>query len=204
MPHRIAREGRYQLFRSLEEDRVLVLEGEPFALVHGPKGEVLATSGGGRPRGEILRQGTFKLVEFERDARFRDTPHLFLEHRGMYDEVIVPRGLPAGAGDRRRFVETGHRLAMDDVDAYLGSSRLAGGAGWNPAPGPSIAGVTGYLEGVEFPADQDDLIDHARETGAPPEILEQLEKLEPRGFDSMDDVAGNLGRLEGSEGPGSA
>ncbi len=50
-----------------------------------------------------------------------------------------------------------------------------------------------YLKGMDFPAELDDLIEHARENDAPDEIIEMLEEMPDREYGSAADVARGFG-----------
>ncbi|MGE0653439.1 MAG: DUF2795 domain-containing protein [Alphaproteobacteria bacterium] len=59
--------------------------------------------------------------------------------------------------------------------------------------GRSPANVTHHLAGMDFPASKDDLIRRARETQAPPEVLEELQAFPDDEFGSMADVMAAYG-----------
>lgn len=124
----ITKEGTYELFQTPNDNRILVLNEEYFAIVEGDQGEILVGSDSNHEHEETLKKGSFKLVEFEDDERFQDTPHLFMKHDNHYDEAILPRGLPSEKGDREKYVYTGHHLDIDDLDEYLSSSRSGQGS----------------------------------------------------------------------------
>lgn len=48
--------------------------------------------------------------------------------------------------------------------------------------------VNTYLEGLDYPADRNDLYEWARYSGAPQDILQALRAIEDRTYDSIDDV----------------
>ncbi len=51
-------------------------------------------------------------------------------------------------------------------------------------PTPPELGV--YLNGVEFPVGRDELISHVQDAGAPQDVRQTLEALEPGDFESKD------------------
>ncbi len=53
--------------------------------------------------------------------------------------------------------------------------------------------VQRHLRGVSYPADRDDLIEHAEGSDAPEAVLEALGDLEPETFDGPDEVVEALG-----------
>ena len=50
--------------------------------------------------------------------------------------------------------------------------------------------LASYLEDAPWPATKEELIDYAMRTGAPPEVLENLQELDPSDepFESMEDL----------------
>ena len=54
--------------------------------------------------------------------------------------------------------------------------------------GHSFANVTHQLKGIDFPADKNDLIKHAKQNKAPQEVLDELQNFEDREYGSMADV----------------
>lgn len=52
-----------------------------------------------------------------------------------------------------------------------------------------------YLEGVDFPADLDELIDCAMENGAPEEVIDALEQMPDREYSSFADVEKGFGEV---------
>lgn len=53
--------------------------------------------------------------------------------------------------------------------------------------------VQRHLQGVDYPAERDELVAHAEENGAPAEVLEALEGLEDTTFDDPTEVMRELG-----------
>lgn len=194
MTTNITRSGHYELFRTTNDNRILVLDNDYFAITEGQKGEMLVGSDSDHEKAETLQKGSYKLVEFEDDSKFQDVPHLFLEKEGKYDEVVVPRGVPSGKGDQQRFIYTDHHLGIDEVDSYLESPQEGEGSQRRGPPGGgTVANVTHHLAGIDYPANKEDLLRHARSRNAPGEVMEQLEKLESGTFRSMGEVSEHLG-----------
>jgi hypothetical protein len=54
--------------------------------------------------------------------------------------------------------------------------------------GHSPADLPRYLDGIRFPASRMDLIQHARQHHADPEMIEKLEEIPDDQYDSMDEV----------------
>jgi len=46
-----------------------------------------------------------------------------------------------------------------------------------------------YLSGVEYPAGRDTLVEHAKEQGAPTEVVQHLESLPGRSYDGPNAVS---------------
>ncbi|MHB0914004.1 MAG: DUF2795 domain-containing protein [Armatimonadota bacterium] len=63
----------------------------------------------------------------------------------------------------------------------------------------STATISQYLEGLDFPATKQEMIDYAEDRNAPPDVLDTLSNLpEPSGgkFYSMADVWDAVGEIE--------
>jgi hypothetical protein len=71
-----------------------------------------------------------------------------------------------------------------------GSGR--GGSQTKPAP---IA-VEKYLKGVDFPCNKEELMEHARERGAPEEVQAALARLPDREYESPADISKEMGQIE--------
>lgn len=52
-----------------------------------------------------------------------------------------------------------------------------------------------YIQDLEFPATRDEIVSHAREKGAPNQVIERLQKLPDQEYDSMGDVMSSAGDL---------
>lgn len=64
--------------------------------------------------------------------------------------------------------------------------------------GVSPANVQRYLAGVSYPASRDDLIEHARQNGAPQEIMKLVEGMPDQEFGGPQDVQKAYGEAEQS------
>ena len=62
--------------------------------------------------------------------------------------------------------------------------------------GRSPANITHFLDGLDFPATKDELIDHAEDNNAPQEVLDVLEQLPDQEYSSMADVMSGVGQVE--------
>ncbi len=62
--------------------------------------------------------------------------------------------------------------------------------------GHSPIKITCYLGGIDFPANKQNLIDHARANKADEQVLDILNRMPDKEFWSMADVTKSMGRLE--------
>lgn len=62
--------------------------------------------------------------------------------------------------------------------------------------GHSPANVSNYLSGIDFPANKDDLVEHARKNGTEDEVMEVIESLPEGQYESMADVMKGVGEAE--------
>lgn len=60
---------------------------------------------------------------------------------------------------------------------------------------PNPIEVEKHLKGIKFPANRDDLIEHARQNHAPEEVLSTLERMPDREFSNAADVAKGGGQI---------
>ncbi len=103
----VQRRGRYTLFATPRQNRILVLGRDQwFAWVGGQQGDILVRSNEEHERDRTIQEGEYYLVDFEGDPDFTDVPHLFLERNGEFVEVILPNGLPTDNDMQKRVVGT--------------------------------------------------------------------------------------------------
>ncbi|HBA87199.1 MAG TPA: hypothetical protein DCZ75_04190 [Geobacter sp.] len=62
--------------------------------------------------------------------------------------------------------------------------------------GHSPANVTKHLKGIDFPAEKKDLIKQAQSLKAEKVVLDEIQRMEDREYDSMADVMKAFGKLE--------
>lgn len=202
MAVKIVREGNYELFVTENDNRILSLDGDTFAIAQGQKGEILTGTGGDHQKKKTENRGNYKLVEFDDDARFTDLPHLFLADGSDYIEHVIPRGLPSEKGEARRIVFTDNRIGVQDLNGYLKSPRSGEGAERRSRPkGKSISNLTHHLRGIDFPASRSDILQHARDRDAPQEVIDHLEKLDSQSFENMAEVSSAIGEKVQAERP---
>lgn len=60
---------------------------------------------------------------------------------------------------------------------------------------PNPIEVERHLKGIKFPANREDLIEHARQNDAPEEVLSTLEQMPDREFHNAADVAKGVGQI---------
>jgi hypothetical protein len=60
----------------------------------------------------------------------------------------------------------------------------------------SPAEVLRYLDGVAFPAPRGTLLNHARRVDAPPSVMELLERIPDRAYESAADLGGAIASVE--------
>lgn len=58
------------------------------------------------------------------------------------------------------------------------------------------AKISQYLSGINFPCSKQDLINHARRSNAPEDVLQALQRIPDRTYNSMADVLSGVGRVE--------
>ncbi|HWN66309.1 MAG TPA: DUF2795 domain-containing protein [Haliangium sp.] len=61
---------------------------------------------------------------------------------------------------------------------------------------PSPIEVGKHLKGIKFPVNKQDLIEHARQTEAPRELLSVLERIPDREFRNAADVTKGVGEVD--------
>ncbi|WP_407297527.1 DUF2795 domain-containing protein [Stutzerimonas zhaodongensis] len=59
--------------------------------------------------------------------------------------------------------------------------------------GESPANVTTYLKGIDYPAQKEDLLQHAQKNGAEPEVLDVLKGMPDQEYNNMADVMKGYG-----------
>ncbi|WP_110651301.1 DUF2795 domain-containing protein [Salinicola peritrichatus] len=62
--------------------------------------------------------------------------------------------------------------------------------------GHSPANVSNYLGGIDFPADKQDLVEHAKKNSAESDVMEVIEALPEGQYESMADVMKGVGEVE--------
>ncbi|MBJ6726113.1 DUF2795 domain-containing protein [Geomesophilobacter sediminis] len=60
--------------------------------------------------------------------------------------------------------------------------------------GHSPANVSRFLKGIDFPAKKDDLVKHAQQNKAEKSVIDEIQKMEQREFESMADVMKAYGK----------
>lgn len=118
----VRRRGRYTLFETPRQNRILVLgDDQWFAWVGGQQGDILVRSDAEHERDRTIQEGEYYLVDFAGDPSFTDVPHLFLERNGAFQEVILPNGLPTEDDAQKRVVATEKTIDRAELERHLGS-----------------------------------------------------------------------------------
>jgi hypothetical protein len=200
VPVDIRDRGRYELFETTHGHRILVLNGERwFAWIEGDEGEILVHSDSDHERDHTIRRGEFLVVDFENDPKYKDMPHLFLQDGESFRELMIPNGLPTEQDHQKKVVRTDETLPREKLRDYLEDPAPAGeGESRMDRPGGgSMANVAHYLRGIDFPANREEIIEHAHDRAAPDEVLDQLEKIGARGeLSDMAEVMEAVGEAE--------
>ena len=119
----VQRNGRYELFETPRDNRILTLGNDLwFAWVKGDEGEILVRSDADHERAQTIQEGEFYLVDFQADPSFTDVPHLFLERDSHFQEVILPNGLPTQNDPQKRVVQTEKTVDRDELERHLAAS----------------------------------------------------------------------------------
>lgn len=119
----VQRHGRYTLFETPRNNRILVLgDNQWFAWVSGQQGEILVRSDDEHERERTIQEGEFYLVDFENDPDFTDMPHLFLGSNGEFQELILPNGLPTDDDVQKRVVTTEKTVGDGELKQHLGAA----------------------------------------------------------------------------------
>jgi hypothetical protein len=196
MPVKVQAQGRYELFETTHQHRILVLDHEHwFAWVQGQQGELLVRSDADHQKDHTIQTGRFYLVDFERDPTYKDMPHLFLQKGDRYEEVMLPNGLPTEEDHQKKLVKTDHTLANTELEGYLAHPAPAGSGELRMSRpgGGSMANVAHYLRGIDFPAGRQEVMRHARDQDAPEVVMGQLQRLDDRRFSNMAEVIHAIG-----------
>ena len=56
--------------------------------------------------------------------------------------------------------------------------------------------VQKYLSGMDYPADKDEIIDHAKDQGADNDVVQILQQLPERDYKTAADVCKTIGQIE--------
>lgn len=119
----VQRHGRYELFETPRENRILTLGSDLwFAWVTGEQGEILVRSDADHERDRTIQEGEYYLVDFRSDPSFTDVPHLFLERDGRFQEVILPNGIPTVDDNQKRVVNTEKTVERHELEQHLAAS----------------------------------------------------------------------------------
>lgn len=77
-----------------------------------------------------------------------------------------------------------------------GTGRSDGSLASEPNVEPAdFSELQDFLDGLEYPASSEELVDHARKQFAPLAVLDQLEQLPPRTFNGTNEIRGVLEQI---------
>lgn len=184
-------QGQYELFETDHHHQILVLNSKLwFAAVKGKQGDMLVHSDSSHKKARTLQKGQFYLIQFRGDPKFKDIPHLFLEKGSLYQELMVPSGLPTEQDNQRMVVWTDETLQKTELDGYLKHPQPAGpGEERMDCPGGgSVANVAHYLKVIELPANKDTVIRYAKNNKVPQAVLNQLQQMSNTRYRNMADI----------------
>ena len=123
----VQRRGRYTLFETPRQNRILVLgQDQWFAWMGGQQGDILVRSDREHERDRTIQEGEFYLVNFEGEPDFTDVPHLFLEKNGDFVEVILPNGLPTDDDSQKRVVGTEKTISREKLTRHVATAGTTG------------------------------------------------------------------------------
>lgn len=90
------------------------------------------------------------------------------------------------------------RSDTDPIDPTRGGSGRTGGslAGEPNDESVTIDDIQQFLDGLNYPANQAEVVDFARKNHAPLSILDQLELLPPSEFESFDHIRDALSEID--------
>ena len=126
----VQRRGRYTLFETPRQNRILVLgQDQWYAWVGGQQGDILVGSDRDHERDRTLQEGEFYLVDFVNDPDFTDMQHLFLEKNGDFVEVILPNGLPTDHDSQKRVVGTEKTISREKLTRHVPMTGATGATG---------------------------------------------------------------------------
>lgn len=187
MTARITQQGTYQLFRDTDGNQILKLDGTRVQLIQGPGTEVMARQAGDFQPEELLSDGEFKFVSFDEEDGEDD--RLLLQRTDDFRVVLFVEGLPQGPDDEVlcRFSE--EIVGLDEVETYVNSLKAAAVDGQQRLATSDIAtAAEHHLQSMDFPAEKAMLIDYAHRRQAADEIIEFLDRMEDRNYNSLRDV----------------
>jgi len=120
MPVKVKDSGKYDLFEDEHGHRFLVLDGKRwYAWIDGQRSPILVRTDSDHRKKRDLQRGRFYFVDFMRDPKFKDMPHLFLQKGDEYQEFLLPSGLPTESDPQVRLVVTRQALSRRDLESYL-------------------------------------------------------------------------------------
>lgn len=191
MSGKITKEGIYELFLTPDGDRVLVLGDQQMLMVGGPQDEYMVGRYGQFERQRFLARGDFKFVEF--DDEDREDHLLFLQRNGNVHVVTFHEGLPGGPNEEVRIEIRDEPVGIDEVETYIQSLQSgSGGERKHPPHLETFSDIYHLLGSMDFPAEKQQILEYAHRRQAADEMIERLQELEPRNYNSLHDLRDDL------------
>ena len=87
------------------------------------------------------------------------------------------------------------RKNMVNEGRSIGGLKSSEGGRGNPEKA-SPAAVERYLKNIHFPVERNELVNHAKQNGAPSDVMHVLGRFEDKSYKSVIDVSKEIGRVE--------
>ncbi|MDX1651939.1 MAG: Rho termination factor N-terminal domain-containing protein [Brumimicrobium sp.] len=125
MSAEIKNEGKFELFKTNEDNEILSYDGNNYAFIEGKKGDIIVYSDTdySDKKENMIAQGKFYYVDFEDDENFNAMPHFFMEHNDHFREILLPNGFPTAEDKQKKLVRVDEELPKEKVFKSLGISR---------------------------------------------------------------------------------
>ena len=126
----ILAEGPFELFRTVESERILTLNDLYFRLLASPttgkelpNGELQAIAASTVDRDIRIERGAFRLANLHPPGRNQGRNYLYLHAKQGFEEIFLPRGIPDTPGESTAYLFTGHQIPADHLMEYLRKNR---------------------------------------------------------------------------------
>ena len=120
MKKTLKKQGHYELFETTKGHQILTLDEQDwFALIETNQGELIVHSDSDHEKEKTLQKGDFYLADFQDDPDFNDIPHLFLQEKDQYGELILPNGLPTSQDHQKKLIRSDEKFSADKVKQHV-------------------------------------------------------------------------------------